>query len=371
VSFPYDLFDRGKIDKARYDRKLRDRLKKKLPSILARESIITERRGKKIKVKIELLENWKIKYGKEGKGVGMGGRGMKEGDYIATGEAVPGLPGQEPVGQVYEDEFTLQELIELMFEDLNLPHLEEKRRAKEEIESHRLEARTRKGMMRLIDKRQTFKEYLKRMHVQEREEEVGKEPLVNEDLRFRTFVRREKEVLNAVIFFVLDASGSMDNETLYIVKAFFFYLNEFLKKKYDYVERVFISHDTDAYIEPSEESFFKRSGAGGTMSSSAFKKVIEVVRQRYNPKEWNIYVFYFSDGENFEGDMDEAQKKVTELLDFVNLMGYGEIRLETSYYAARLLSYYLSRINHPRLIICQVKGKEDVVKAMETFLKKV
>ncbi len=372
MNFPYDLFDRGKIDKRRYDKKLRNILKSRLPAIIAKENIITGKHGKKVKVTIDLLEVWQFKYSKNGKSVGMGGKGLSPGDYITQGEKVPGLPGQEPQGQVYEREFTLSELIDIMLEDLNLPNLDDKKQAINEAESYELHARSRHGGMNFIDKRQTFKEFLKRLVAQHKiDQNVENQIITNEDMRFKSFVSRHKEILSAVIFFMLDASGSMDYDTLYLVKAFFFYLNEFLKRKYDFVEREFLSHDTEAYIEPDEESFFKRAGAGGTCSSSIFLKAQEIIREKYSPLTWNIYLFYFSDGENFEGDMPLAVKAVKELLPLVNFIGYGEIRTDNSYYTGPLFSQFLKELEGDKLSVVTVRGKSDVYNALQAFLKGV
>lgn len=372
MKFPYDLFDRGKIDKRRYDKRLRDIIKSRLPAIISKENIITGKRGKKVKISVDLLEVWQFKYGKNGKSVGMGGGNLTPGDYITQGEWIPGLPGQEPAGQVYEQEFTLSELIDIMLEDLNLPNLDDKKHAVNESESYELQARARHGGMHFIDKRQTFKEFLKRLVAQHKiNQRVENQVITNEDMRFKSFIPRNKEILSAIIFFLLDASGSMDYETLYLVKAFFFYLNEFLKRKYDFVEREFLSHDTEAYIEPDEESFFKRAGAGGTCSSSVFLKTKELIDEKFPPSYWNIYLFYFSDGENFEGDMPLAVKAVKDILPQVNFIGYGEIRTDNSYYTGPLLSKFLKELGSEKLKIVTVRGKTDVYDALQIFLKEV
>lgn len=371
MSFFYDLFDRGRIDKEKHDRRLREAIKRALPGVIAKEDIITAKGNKKVKITIRALDHWRFKYGKEGPGVGSGGQDVQPGDPIqsdAEGD-VARLPGQDPGEQVYEEEFTLDEIINMMLEDLGLPFLEEKPRARRPETKHELLARSRKGEMGFLDRRRTFKEYLKRKVIQNLSDEEA--VITNRDFRFKAFKAQQQEILNAVVFFTMDASGSMSEEILYYVKAFFFYLHRLLERKYEFVEKVFVTFDTQAYLEPSERDFFSRVGSGGTKVSSAFRLISDLTQDLYRPEDWNIYIFLFSDGENWIEDNPLVVEQVEKLLEQgVNLIGYGEITVDSPG-AWEKLSHALSAIDHPRLVTATIGGKEDLYFALRKFLVKL
>ena len=99
----------------------------------------------------------------------------------------------------------------------------------------------------------------------------------------------------------------------YIARSFYFWMVRFLKTKYDNVKIVFISHHTEAK-EVTEEQFFTQGESGGTVVSSAYRLAFDIIGRRYPPKDWNIYPFHFSDGDNYYSDNDEAVKLADELI---------------------------------------------------------
>lgn len=110
----------------------------------------------------------------------------------------------------------------------------------------------------------------------------------------------------------------------YVARSFFFWMLRFLRTKYEKVEIVFIAHHTEAK-EVTEEAFFSKGESGGTICSSAYRKALEIIDERYPPSRYNIYPFHFSDGDNLTSDNDRCVKLVRELMEKCNMFGYGEV----------------------------------------------
>ena len=121
------------------------------------------------------------------------------------------------------------------------------------------------------------------------------------DLRYRRFETVPRPVAQAVMFCLMDVSGSMTEHMKDLAKRFFALLHLFLSRCYEHVELVFIHH-TDRAAEVDEQTFFYSTVTGGTLVSSALEKLQEVIRERYRPDDWNIYVAQASDGDTMQSD---------------------------------------------------------------------
>lgn len=145
------------------------------------------------------------------------------------------------------------------------------------------------------------------------------------DLRFRNFAKRPEPTSKAVMFCLMDVSGSMDQATKDMAKRFYILLYMFLSRSYKNVEVVYIRHHTQAK-EVDEHEFFYSQETGGTIVSSALKLMNEIVKDRYNPQEWNIYAAQASDGDNWADDSPQcAQILAKDLLPLVRYYAYIEI----------------------------------------------
>jgi uncharacterized sporulation protein YeaH/YhbH (DUF444 family) len=121
----------------------------------------------------------------------------------------------------------------------------------------------------------------------------------------------------------MDVSSSMTERDRKLAKSFFFWVVQGLRRQYTHLEPVFVAHTVEAW-EFAEAEFFQVSGAGGTVASSAFRKIADICAQRYDPSRFNVYVFYASDGANFRHDREPAQEALSELGAIVNYIGYVE-----------------------------------------------
>ena len=145
------------------------------------------------------------------------------------------------------------------------------------------------------------------------------------DLRFRGRVKTPVPTSKAVMFCLMDVSGSMDEERKSLSKQFFILLYLFLTRHYEKIDIVFIRHHTQAQ-EVDEDTFFHATESGGTVVSSALELMQKIVEQRYAPAEWNIYGAQASDGDNFTSDSTRCHDLLAdELLPLCRFFAYVQV----------------------------------------------
>ena len=145
------------------------------------------------------------------------------------------------------------------------------------------------------------------------------------DLKYNLLVKQPNPSSKAVMFCLMDVSGSMTQSTKDIAKRFFILLYLFLKRNYDKIDVVFIRHHTSAK-EVDEEEFFYSRETGGTIVSSALKLMHEVMTERYPINEWNIYAAQASDGDNWNDDSPVCRDiLINQIMPFVQYFTYVEI----------------------------------------------
>lgn len=145
------------------------------------------------------------------------------------------------------------------------------------------------------------------------------------DLKYNLLVKQPNPSSKAVMFCVMDVSGSMTQATKDIAKRFFILLYLFLKRNYDKIDVVFIRHHTSAK-EVDEEEFFYSRETGGTIVSSALKMMQEIMAERYPANEWNIYAAQASDGDNWNDDSPLCRDiLINQIMPFVQYFTYVEI----------------------------------------------
>jgi len=383
----WDLSERGKKDAERHRKKIDDAIRDNVKDVIAEESIITNRKGKKVKVPVKGLKDYKFIHGgpkKQGSG---DGEGDGEGEGAGQGKGKPGdiigrkpkegqgpgqgqKPGNDPGEDYIETEVDIDYLVEIMFEDLGLPWIEEKQKASQLVPTGwKFETITKKGILPRIHKNRTMIEAIKQnqLHAKEIEEETGCEHedalkalvqgagdinsaieiiqkgnldtniepyVIIEDANLRYKQIEEDYTLhsNAVVIAMMDVSGSMDNDKKYLCRSLLFWLVEFLKRAYDFVDIKFITHTTEAKLV-DEETFFHKGESGGTYCWSAIDKAIYLVDTEYPPNEWNVYCIYVSDGEDWEAAKSVAY--VEELLKRnIAMFSYNEVKPNSPYAAA-------------------------------------
>ena len=148
------------------------------------------------------------------------------------------------------------------------------------------------------------------------------------DIRYRRFEEVPKPVAQAVMFCLMDVSGSMTEHMKDLAKRFYMLLYIFLKRRYRHVEIVFIRH-TDRAEEVDEDTFFHGPASGGTLVSSALQAMHDIVRSRFRPADWNIYAAQASDGDNSYSDGEVSGRLLTEkILPVSQFFAYLEVGQE-------------------------------------------
>ena len=148
------------------------------------------------------------------------------------------------------------------------------------------------------------------------------------DLRYRSRVKVAVPTAKAVMFCLMDVSGSMDETRKDLSKRFFILLYLFLTRHYERIDIIFIRHHTQAQ-EVDEESFFHARETGGTVVSSALVLMEEIIRARYSPSEWNIYGAQASDGDNWHHDSGRCRELLADkLLPLCRYFAYVQVAEE-------------------------------------------
>jgi hypothetical protein len=188
------------------------------------------------------------------------------------------------------------------------------------------------------------------------------------DLRFNNYVQRPEPTAQAVMFCLMDVSGSMDRETKDVAKRFYILLYLFLTRSYRDVDVVYIRHHTRAK-EVDEEEFFYSRETGGTIVSSALEMTRDIIAQRYPPGDWNIYAAQASDGDNWNDDSPHCQQLLAKaLLPQLRYYAYVEITRRDHQglweHYARLLD------GHENFAMQQIREPADIYPVFREFFRK-
>lgn len=307
------------------------------------------------------------KAGGVGQGEGADGTPIgSSGDEDGGGQA-----GNAPGAHILEVEVSIEELAEIMGEELELPKIEPKSRDSIEVVSGRYSTISQHGPESLRHFKRTYREALKRQIASGTYD--ANNPIiipVKEDRRYRSRKMIQIPETNAVIVYIMDVSGSMGDEQKDIVRNESFWINAWLKNQYKGLETRFIIHDADAR-EVDEETFFHTRESGGTRISSAYSLCSELIADRFPPGEWNIYVFHFSDGDNWGGgDTQICVKLMKErLLPAVNLFCYGQVA--SPYGSGAFINDLNSTFDEQdNLVLSEINGKEEIYDSIKKFLGK-
>ncbi len=373
------IADRSSSDRRRHREKIERAIKDGIHNIVAEESIIGKDGKKKIRIPVRGIKEYKFVYGNNGGGkVGAApGKNIKRGDRFSNQKSQQpgggeGKPGDEAGEEFYEVEITLEELSEYLFNDLQLPDLIKKSIKKIQSQKIKRKGYRNQGIRPRLDKKETVKRMLRRKNSLKRNgNDIENEdfPFNDNDLRYRHFKDSNSNSSNAVIFFIMDISGSMTKNKKYLARSFFFLLYHFIRSRYENTEIVFIAHDSDAY-EVNEEQFFGRGSSGGTIVSSALNMCHDIMMKRYHPDNWNVYVFQCSDGDNWPSDNEKSKNIIQELKQNCQLFGYCEITPNSGlHFTPDISSLWdcFNKVKGQNLKLAKVVDKSDIWEAFSHF----
>ena len=371
--------DRSIEDRRRHRQLVEKSIKENLGDILSEESIVGESKNKKFKIPIKGIKEYQFVYGRNSKGVATGVGDEQRGDKIGNGKKQLAQgnqgAGNEEGDDVYETEITLEELMDYISEDLNLPNLDEKKYSeivtetsgkKRGYQLHGIRPRLakKKTVMSKIARKQGKKRAPREM---DKEENIERFPFREDDLRYYRVKMKPRKESNAVMIFIMDASGSMDVTKKYLARSYFFVLATFLKRKYNNIAFEFIYHTTVAK-RVDEYEFFHKSESGGTYISSGINEALKVIEEKYPVTTWNIYSIYASDGDNWSEDNERAIEAVKKICEVSNMFGYAELLPST--YTTTMYHKFKKEIDNPKFVPVIIKEKKDLWDALKIMLRK-
>jgi len=367
-----DISDVTARDRRRHIEKVKQSIRDNIADIIAEESIIGESKDKLVKIPIRSIKEYRFIFGQNHEKVAQGSGKEQIGDIFEQSDDIENVgdqPGDQPGADMIETEITLEELLEIMFDDLNLP-FDERKKLKQLLSQKGLKrsGHRRKGIRPRLDKKLTAKLRVKR-RVASGVASNDDFPFHDRDLRYYFVKPKFRESVNAVVICIMDTSGSMSSNKKYLARSFYFLLYNFIRAKYQEAQIVFIAHHTEAK-EVSEKEFFHKVESGGTYISSGYMKALEIIQERYHPDNWNIYVFHCSDGDNYYSDNEKALSLAEELCKLVTLFGYGEIKpYGAGYYSDSMLELFKA-IKYPNFFCALIEKKEDLYPTLKQFLSK-
>ena len=366
--------DRSAADRKRHKRKIEKALREGIKDVVADESIIGQDGKKRVKIPVKGIKEYQFIYGENQKNKKAGSAGdkqVKKGQILrkkpqkGKGKGQGKKASNEPGEEYYEVEITLEELAEYLFDSLNLPDLQKKKFRFIKDKKLRRSGYRKKGIRTRLSKKETIKRKIrrkKRAIANGTFDPNGEErfPFHEDDLKYKHMKLKNVENSSAVVFFLMDVSGSMDKNKKYLARSFYFLLYQFLRYRYENIDVVFISHSTEAK-EVGESEFFERATSGGTLMSTALELEKEIIEKRYHPSSWNIYTFYCGDGENWTVDNAKSIDLIKSLSEINQMICYAEINpfLQDDSDANTLFSFSSTIANDPNGMWSRLAPLED------------
>ena len=366
--------NKSAVNRQRFIRRFKAQIKRAVADAVSGRSIVDIDNGEKINIPARDMSEPTFQHGRGGRreAVHPGNTDFVTGDRIKRPpDAGGGQGGGASNSGEGEDEFAFQlsreEFLELFFEDLALPDLVKTQLAKlvdfksvragytsDGVPTNINVIRSLRGALarrialrgphmkrlREVDAELTALQALpdeaeeesapRRLELEEEvrhlRQRIESIPFIDTfDLRYNNRIRQPRPSTQAVMFCLMDVSGSMDEERKDIAKRFFILLYLFLTRNYERIEVVFIRHHTIAK-EVDEDEFFHSRESGGTVVSSALKLMQEIIRERYPLTEWNIYAAQASDGDNWDDDSTTCRDLLmSKIMPCLQYFAYVEI----------------------------------------------
>ena len=316
------------------------RTRKKLKHLVKTAKFVGKRpRGGRFVTQIKSIDQPFFVHGDNGEGVG---RGPGE-----KGKVVGYDPSQDPsqgeghqAGEGEEEgiliSIDLKELLKVIGDELKLPRMKPKPSEVFEEVKKRYNDISKVGPESLRHTRRTMLTAIKRLASTGELDQLKKMPgwdvpvkqitPINSDRRYRQYKEIHIPSSNAVIFFARECSGSMSDYHCDVVSDTCFWLDTWIRQFYKRTDRCFFVHDSRA-LEVNEEEFYSLRNMGGTKISSVFDMIADQLENRYPPQKFNVYVFYFTDGDNWGEDNAHLTEVLEKRLppDMVNLMGITQV----------------------------------------------
>ena len=359
-------------DLNRFRKIVRGRIKENLKRFISSGELIGRQGKKLVSIPLPRIDLPRFQFGSNQK------NGVGQGDGDAGDPVGPPQPGEDGKGKASEGEgqhvmevdVSLQELADILGEELQLPRIEDKGKKNITSVKYRYQGILRNGPESLRNFKRTYKEALKRqVAIGEYDPDDPRILPIKEDKRYRSFRIQEKPEASAVIIYMMDVSGSMGDEQKEVVRLTSYWIDTWLRRNYDNIDTRYIIHDAVAR-EVDQNTFYHTKESGGTLISSAYKLAEKILAAGYPSAEWNIYLFHFSDGDNWSGnDTTECMGLLDKvLLPAANLFCYGQV--ESRYGSGQFLKDLEKHFgkDQEQVITHQIKDRDGIMGALKAFL---
>jgi len=372
------MVNRIEQDHRRFRQIVKGKLRKDLRRFIARGEMIGKEGKRFVSIPVHDIDIPTFRYGDNDGGVGMGEGG--------EGEAVggQGQGGDQEGKHIMEVSVGLDELADILAEELQLPRIEPRGQHHLTTIKDKYTGIRPVGPASLRHFKRTYRQALKRQLSLGTYDPAN--PVIvpiKDDLRYRTWNEVRKPQSNAAIIYMMDVSGSMGDEQKQLVRLQAFWIDTWLRRNYDGIESRYIVHDVSAK-EVDRATFFSLREDGGTRISSALQCCKELLDAHYDPNDWNIYVFHFSDGDN-SSDTDNrlcVQLLEKQILPGVNMFGY--VQVKSAYGSGHFLNVMREAFPEKpagpfrpgdavplaqRVVTSRVNDREDIYDSLRTLFK--
>lgn len=339
-------------DREKFRKIIRSKIKDDLRKYMSQDGFeIYGKSGKhKIRVPIPRISIPKFVWGDKGGGVGQGGSG--------TGGA-----GQDGSGgNQLEVDVSLEEMAALLSEELELPRIEPKGKSQIELESHKYRTTRTTGPESLKHFKKTYFQALRRQIMSDSYDFNNPVVLpIKEDKRYRASKPLFVPNHQAVIFYMMDVSGSMGEAEKERARLASFWIDLWLRSQYKNITSRYIIHHVEA-TEVDKHTFYHTREGGGTKIASAYALMKDIIKIEFPPEDWNIYSFQYSDGDDW-GDSNDVVALVKDLLPAVNQISYCQVSEGGSFKDALQRNFG----NNQKVVIAEAFEKTQILDAIKQF----
>ena len=360
-------------DYLRFRQIVRGKIKQDLKKYISQGELIGKKGKDFVSIPIPQIELPNFRFGRRnsggvGQGEGEVGTALSPADVDDDGA---GQAGNAPGAHILEVDLTMDELAQILAEELELPRIQPKGTNRIKTERDRYSQVSKTGPESLRHFKRTYKEALKRQITAGTYDPTNPYIVpIHEDKRYLSWKTKAMPESSALILYMMDVSGSMGDEQKEIVRIESFWIDTWIKTNYNGVVTRYIIHDAVAQ-EVDAETFFHTRESGGTRISSAYQLVARMLDEEFPSSEWNVYVFHFSDGDNWGGG--DTQLCVGLLKDKIlpaaNLFGYGQVA--SPYGSGAFINDLAGQFSGAdNVVLAEIAGREEIYSSIKLFLGK-
>lgn len=405
--------NKSAVNRERFLRRYKDQIRKAVHGMIRDRSIQDMDQGGEVNLPARDISEPTFHHGQGGdrEMVHPGNREFAKGDTFDRPQGGgQGQGGSEPGEGEAVDQFTFSlsraEFLNLFFEDLELPNLARNQLGEVSQRKWQRAGYTTSGSPSMLSISRTLKSSLARrvalsvkaradledaeerlakalaagagadeiraleQDVEDCRERLARVPFLDDmDLRYRNRVSVSIPMARAVMFCLMDVSGSMDEGKKDLAKRFFTLLYLFLSRKYEHVDLVFIRH-TDNAEEVDERTFFYDPKSGGTIVLSALELMREILEKRYPPSAWNVYAAQASDGDSFGADAGKSARFLAEhLLPATRYFAYIEVPDSQEARKSSLWAEYEQKLE-PHFVMRRICDRGEIYPVFHDLFKK-